>query len=256
MELTNVLKGTVSRNDKLVEALQKVSSPFTKFAAAKAATTRAREQQTHPTLRQPIPLPRVVDRLPTQAVFNPRVPIAPQEADCHAGLVDGSVQIVDGTTSMQGNHKPLTARSRTQFFGAQLQIFEDVTPLQGHHGPPSARPNYISQDKTNKPWQGYNTRSRTTSIMQEAMLACIDITKPQFKISPANIAAQNFPMTWLCKMANAILGEKGKLLEYGHLIANPKMRQALTHSYGNELGRLAQGMLGRTRGTDTIFFIP
>ncbi len=92
--------------------------------------------------------------------------------------------------------------------------------------------------------------------MQEAMLACIDITKPQFKISPANMAAQKFPMMWLCKMANAVLGEKGKLLEYQHLIANPKTRQTWTHFYGNKLSRLAQGMPGCAKGTDTIFFIP
>jgi hypothetical protein len=40
-ELTNVLKGTVSRDGKTAEALQKVSSLFTKIAAAKAATMRA-----------------------------------------------------------------------------------------------------------------------------------------------------------------------------------------------------------------------
>jgi hypothetical protein len=40
-ELTNVFKGTVSRDVKTAEALQKVSSLFTKIAAAKAATTRA-----------------------------------------------------------------------------------------------------------------------------------------------------------------------------------------------------------------------
>jgi hypothetical protein len=46
-ELTNVLKGTVLRDGKTAEALQKVSSLFTKIAAAKAATTRARDQM-HP----------------------------------------------------------------------------------------------------------------------------------------------------------------------------------------------------------------
>jgi hypothetical protein len=190
-ELTNVLKGTVSREVETAEALQKVSSLFTKIAAAKAATTRAREQETHPTLCQPIPLPRVIDRPPTQTVPVPRVPIAPSEADCHVRLVDGSVQIVDSTTSWQGNHEPPTARPPTQIVGSRLQIFEDVTPHQGNHGPPSARPNYISQEESAKPWRGYNTLLRTTSIMQEAMLACIDITKPQFKISPANMAAKN-----------------------------------------------------------------
>jgi hypothetical protein len=57
-------------------------------------------------------------------------------------------------------------------------------------------------------------------------------------------------------MTNTVLGKKGKLLEYQHLTANPKTRQTWTHSYGNKLGRLAQGMPGRAKGTDTIFFIP
>ncbi len=63
-------------------------------------------------------------------------------------------------------------------------------------------------------------------------------------------------MMWLCEMANSVIGEQGELLEYQHLIANPKTRATWTHSYGNELGHLAQGMPSRTKGTDTIFFIP
>jgi hypothetical protein len=114
-----------------------------------------------------------------------------------------------------------------------MQLTKDATPLQGYREPPSARPNYIIQDESDEPRQGYNTRSRTTTIMQEAMLACIDITKPQFKISPANLAEQKFPMMWLCKMANSIINKKGELLEYRHLIANPKTRPTWTHSYGN-----------------------
>jgi len=70
------------------------------------------------------------------------------------------------------------------------------------------------------------------------------------------MASRKFPMTWLCEMANSVLGENGELLEYRHLTANPKTRETWTYSYGNELGRLAQGMPGRVKGTDTIFFIP
>ncbi len=92
--------------------------------------------------------------------------------------------------------------------------------------------------------------------MQEAMMACIDITKPTFELSAQKMASRKFPMIWLCEMVNSVLGENGKLLEYRHLIANPKTRATWTHSYGNEHGRLTQGMPGRTTGTDTIFFIP
>jgi len=92
--------------------------------------------------------------------------------------------------------------------------------------------------------------------MQEAMLSCIDITKPTFEISAQKMASRSFPMTWFCEMANSVMGENGKLLEYRHLIANPKTRATWTHSYGNELGGLAQGMPGQAKGTDTIFFHP
>jgi hypothetical protein len=53
--------------------------------------------------------------------------------------------------------------------------------------------------------------------MQEAMHACINITKPKFKILAANLATQKFPLIWLCKMANFILSKQGELLEYCHL---------------------------------------
>jgi hypothetical protein len=114
----------------------------------------------------------------------------------------------------------------------------------------------LQADDDDKPNHRYNTRSRTTSTMQEAMLACIDITKPRVEISAAKLATQKFPMTWLCKMADFILGEQGELLEYCHLIANPKTRATWTHSYRNKLGWHAQGMPGRVTGTDTIFLIP
>jgi len=110
------------------------------------------------------------------------------------------------------------------------------------------------------------------------MLVCIDITQPSYivsqdlgllnykektwvlperqEVSAQQMASRSFPMTWLCEMANSVMGENGELLEYRHLIANPKTRATWSHSYGNELGRLAQGMPGRAKGTDTIFFIP
>jgi hypothetical protein len=67
--------------------------------------------------------------------------------------------------------------------------------------------------------------------MQEAMLACINITKPKFKISAAKLATGKLPLIWLCKMANSVIGKQGELLEYQHLIANPKTRDMWTHSF-------------------------
>jgi hypothetical protein len=125
--------------------------------------------------------------------------------------------------------------------------------------PPAGRPNYISQDKDDAPpTMRRTTRSTaTSSIMQEAMLSCVDIYKPKYvlptdlgilnfavtvptgtmyTVSPQKMSARRIPMTWFCKMANLVIGDNGELLEYRHLIANPKTKTTWTHSYGNEIG--------------------
>ncbi len=108
------------------------------------------------------------------------------------------------------------------------------------------------------------------------MLKCVDIYKPKYVLS-ANLGILNFtatvptgttytmtpqqmlvcriPMTWFCEMANLVIEENGELLEYFHLIAHHTTRATWKHSYGNEIGQLAQGMPGRNTGTNTIIFI-
>ena len=44
-------------------------------------------------------------------------------------------------------------------------------------------------------------------------------------------------------------------MEYLHIIRNPKYRALWRKLYRNKLGGIAQGMIGRVKGTDTIFFI-
>ncbi len=105
------------------------------------------------------------------------------------------------------------------------------------------------------------------------MLSCVDIYKPHYAISAdlgilnytktpkltgttyivtlKQMAQHKLPMKWLCK----VLGVNVKLLEYRHLIANQTTRATWQHSYGNEIGCLAQGMLGQNTGTNIIIFI-
>ncbi len=76
------------------------------------------------------------------------------------------------------------------------------------------------------------------------MLACVDIyrleytlsedlgflnytsnsTKPtaKFTVTPQQMSIWHLLMAWLCEMANSVIGEGGKLLEYKQIIANPK----------------------------------
>ncbi len=191
----------MSRKAETADVLAQVSKLFHKIAEAKVATAKAKEQQnthhTHPNARQAVPLPRVLIDPSTQlAVPLTRVQAAPPVDDCC---------VVGGGSERQIVQTP------TQIIGSRLQIVGDKTPRQGKHGPSSTGPNYISQDEDEEHSHGYNTQSWMTSIMQEAMLACIDITKPSFKILVAKMASQKLPMTWFCEMANSVLGKQGEL---------------------------------------------
>jgi hypothetical protein len=110
----------------------------------------------------------------------------------------------------------------------------------------AARLNYILQDEEDDdpPPEQQTTRSAARSIIQKAMLACVDIyhpeyilsedlgllnytsnpTKPraEFTVTPQQTSMWRLPMTWFCEMANSVIGKGGELLKYKQLIANPK----------------------------------
>jgi hypothetical protein len=49
----------------------------------------------------------------------------------------------------------------------------------------------------------------------------------------------------LCEIAAAVMDdETGELLEYRQLMKKPKFQQTWGKAFGNEIGRLAQGMPG------------
>ena len=71
-------------------------------------------------------------------------------------------------------------------------------------------------------------------------------------MSPRNLTSQKI----LFEMINAVLDkDTGELMEYLHLMKNPKYRQLYGKSYAKELGYLAQGMPGKVEDTNNIFFI-
>ena len=91
-----------------------------------------------------------------------------------------------------------------------------------------------------------HTRSKT----QEAMLSCCEVR--QKTMSANTLMSRHFPKEVLAAVLNE---ETCELMEYRQLIGNPKYRTLWQRSYGDEIGRLTQGMPGRFEGTDTIFFI-
>jgi hypothetical protein len=137
--LTSAIKGMVSHDVKLVEAITKLSNLFTRIAAAKAATTRASKQcnnlLTHPIAHQSVPLPRVLVTPPLPAIPLPRVPAVPGGDDCCVGGVDEQIVRPPPTQIVQ---------SPTQIVGLppRLQIVEITTPQQRWHGPHITRPKY------------------------------------------------------------------------------------------------------------------
>jgi len=71
-------------------------------------------------------------------------------------------------------------------------------------------------------------------------------------LTPANASPCLFPV----KIFNAVLNkDTGELLEMRHLLANPKYKDVLGESYTTELGHLAKGIPGVSKGTNTIVFI-
>ena len=69
-----------------------------------------------------------------------------------------------------------------------------------------------------------------------------------------SISADNSPLTPLAELASAVL-EGDNILKYRQLLRHPVLGPAWNTSSSNKFGRLAQGIGGRVKGTDTIFFI-
>jgi hypothetical protein len=89
------------------------------------------------------------------------------------------------------------------------------------------------------------------TISQESILHLFQLHTPTLTAQRA--ASRRFPADIL----NAILNEDiGELMEFRHLIKNPKYSTIWKKAYGKELGQLAQGIPGTVHGTNTIGFIP
>eukprot|EP00804_Cyclotella_cryptica_P001906 CCRYP_007349-RB/>CCRYP_007349-RB protein AED:0.31 eAED:0.31 QI:0/-1/0/1/-1/1/1/0/639 len=95
-----------------------------------------------------------------------------------------------------------------------------------------------------------NTRSRTRSLTHETMLHFL--ATRHIRITAAQATQWRYPPDMLHAVLN---DETGELMEYRHLIANPKYRDTWQNAYGKELGRLVQGLPSIVKGTNTIAFI-
>jgi hypothetical protein len=103
-------------------------------------------------------------------------------------------------------------------------------------------------DKTVPPTHRYPTRQQTTSNQEQAHHV-ITIQDDTTCLSAPTMQPE---VHW----ANAIIDpDTGASMEYRHLLKSPKHREDWTKSFANELGRLAQGVGGRQKGTNTVYYI-
>jgi hypothetical protein len=205
-QLVTALQGNIPAGNKTAEALTKVSELFTKIALAKKEVAKAKEQRNrlwaNPSAQITTHLPRVAVPPPRVDVPVPRVTEATQ-ADCCVAQTDVS------TTMTQPPVQTLATRSSW--------------PPWANARPPLSWPNYILQDKEDDdlPPKRQTTRSAAQSIMQEAMLACINIYRPEytlsedlgllnytsnptkptakFTVTPHQMSMQCLPMAWSVK---------------------------------------------------------
>ena len=102
------------------------------------------------------------------------------------------------------------------------------TRVLGSNGPPSM-----------------NTRSRCVAAVVAALTATSPTSAKMWNPRPSKSKAERL---------YAVL-EGDRMLNYRQLISHPKLGEQWQTSSANEFGRLAQGIGGRIKGTNTIFFI-
>jgi len=153
--------------------------------------------------------------------------------------------------------RALTQRVRTETRQATKEMLPTYTP-QEPQGISKSIPKISQNEKcVEKEVDGpaTRTRARTATRYTQDVLLHIANAGREAKVTAKSAASKKYPIQFLCDYAGAVLdGETGELLEYRHLITRPKYKQAWGTSFGNEIGRLAQGMPGRVKGTDTMFF--
>ena len=129
----------------------------------------------------------------------------------------------------------------------RMEGLEISYPATANTRSPNDGPALVSQDDLGP---SQNTRA----ARRQRLLTALDVSDTA--LTAKQMSARCFPQQFILDYAAAVLDEEtGELLEYRHLIKNPKYKKDWGYSFGNEIGRLAQGMPGRNKGTNTIHFI-
>ena len=115
-------------------------------------------------------------------------------------------------------------------------------------------PNYMTKEQQEEPtFQRRSKGVAARSFTQEANLTAVELT--ECKLNLTKLTQRIFPKQLICELAGAMIDRNGDMLEYLHLMKRPEYKEIWGRGYGNEIGRLTQGMKGRVNSTDTMHFI-
>ena len=151
------------------------------------------------------------------------------------------------------------------------RVFETSTQRASSRAPTQRVP---SRTPTQRVTDGPAARTRarqgeTRTLEEDFAMTMMELESTDDMLTPQRTAARKFPLAFLCKWAGATRfgdpvewmqavmdPESGNMLNYRQLKKkDPQTKTVWEYSFGNEIGRLAQGMPGRTEGTNTIHFI-
>ena len=164
-------------------------------------------------------------------------------------------------------HTPLSRLAVSLANTEKAHPLEQDTPVLQHASQPEPDPPEITPLKRvarevralnstniigNNDSPARNTRSRCASIAALTLLAASNASGPQW--TPQSMYNEASPLSPLAELAGAVL-EGENVLKYRQLINHPTLGPTWRKSSSNEFGRLAQGVGGRIKGTETIFFV-
>ena len=156
--------------------------------------------------------------------------------------LDRIISSLKGHAKTQETKVDEQRRSRAEAQSQRVEVEYPTTTPSRAESPPM-----VSQDDASP---SQNTRAAN----QQRLTSALEIAG--LSLNAKQASRRRFPLAFFCTLAAAVLdGATGELMEYRHLIKHPKYKQPWKYSFGNEIGRLAQGMPERNNGTDTIQFI-
>jgi hypothetical protein len=133
---------------------------------------------------------------------------------------------------------------------------EDKIEQEEAASPRNLQPTQQNEEQEAPPASRTRSKTTTRTLAQDLLLSTVEMSGSATRVMPRQAASRQYPLQFLCEYANAVLdSETDELLEYRHLMMRPQYKQVWDKSFGNEIGRLVQGMPGRVEGTNTVFFV-